>query len=296
MKKLYTLSLLFLGTSLQIFANSYKAETATPFFSLFSMLNPSAFDRNENLKSGVIIGLNKFGDTAYISNVKQSQLNGNWRSWYPTRNLCDSGRLVKNIPDGEWKGWYANGQVKFVYHFNARKLAALKDELRRQPKTKFYYIATKSPEVAASYYNAERIFGHKTSTRSSVFLSRQINHRPREVQHLPQIVEKNTEENEENCYLPPFTEALLHGNFTEYYESGKIKKTGMYINGLREGMWEEFSENGVKAVGTYHHGYPNGEWRYYDESGKLLKWRRFDHKGRTTEQFEFNKRNRYSKS
>lgn len=287
MKKLFTLSVLLLTTLPPIFAKGNSAETGGSFFSLFSELNSAPFFKNENLKSGVIIGLNKFGDTAYMSGVKQSQLNGNWRSWYPTRIPCDSGRLVKNIPDGEWKGWYANGQVKFIYHFNARKLSALKDELRRQPKTKFYYIATKSPEIAASYYNAEKIFGHKTSSRSSVFLSKQINHKPREVRHLTQLVESNTEINEDNCYLPPFTEALLHGNFTEYYESGKVKKTGVYINGLREGMWEEYAENGVKAVGTYHHGYPHGEWRYYSEEGKLLRWKRFDNKGRVSEEFNF---------
>lgn len=286
MKKLFTLPGLMLLFSVQIFAEN-GTETGSSFFGLFSELNTAPFFSNENRKSGVIVGLNRFGDTAYVSNLKQSQLNGNWRSWYPGRTLCDSGRLVKNIPDGEWKGWYANGQVKFVYHFNARKLAALKDELRRQPKTKFYYIATKSPEIAASYYNAEKIFGHKTSSRSSVFLSKQINHKPREVKHLTQLVENNTDVNEENCYLPPFTEALLHGNFTEYYESGKVKKTGVYINGLREGMWEEYAENGIKAVGTYHHGYPHGEWRYYSEAGKLLKWKRFDNKGRVSEEFDF---------
>jgi antitoxin component YwqK of YwqJK toxin-antitoxin module len=293
MKKLSTLIVALLILSVTVFAERKALETGVPLFSLFSALNTSS---NEDVRSGIIVGLNRFGDTAYVSGVRKSQLNGNWRSWYPTRIPCDSGRLVKNIPDGEWKGWYANGQVRFVYHFNARKLAALKEELRRQPKTRFYHIATKSPEIAASYYNAERIFGHKSSSRSSVFLSKQINHKPREVSHLTQIVEKNTDVNDDVAYLPPFTEALLHGNFTEYYESGKVKKTGVYLNGLREGMWEEYTTAGIKAVGTYHHGLPNGEWRYYDETGKLLKWKRFDHRGKVSEEYDFDKRNRYSKS
>ncbi len=290
MKKLTTLYGLLMIFSIQVHATNNPAAFSTHLTGFFSS---GLLNLNETVKNGVLVGINEFGDTLYVANLSKSQLSGSWRSWYPTRLPCDSGRLVKNIPDGEWKGWYSNGQLKFVYHFNARKLAALKDELRRQPKTKFYYIANKPPEIAAEYYNAERIFGHKSTTPRSIFLSRQINHKTHQVAKLKTLVEYNTAEKDDDCYLPPFTEALLHGNYTEYYENGKVRKAGIYINGLREGMWEEYTEAGTKAVGTYHHGYPKGEWRYYNEHGKLVKWKRFDSKGRLSEEFVFEKNREY---
>ena len=66
-----------------------------------------------------------------------------------------------------------------------------------------------------------------------------------------------------------------------------IKETGLYLNGLREGMWEEFSLSNEKSIGTYRHGYRNGEWRYYNSQGKLVFWKRFDAKGRETEKYSF---------
>ena len=247
-------------------------------------------DRSEINKNGTVVGYNQYGDTQFISNYQRNQLNGEWRSWYHSRVQCDSGKLVKNVPDGEWKGWYPNGQLKFVYHFNARKLAALKDELRRQPKTKFFTIASKPPEIAAQYYNAGRIFGHEQEQRRSLFLTKQINHTPHTAVMLKNLVDYNTSPDDKAVYHPPFTEGLLHGDFIEYFEDGSIKKNGIYLNGLREGMWEEYSAAGIKAVGTYRHGYPNGEWRYYDKKGKLLRWKRFDAKGRLSESYEFEKK------
>ena len=291
MKKLTTISALLILFSIQLPAAESPITLISHLSGLFSS---GILSTNESVKNGVLVGINDSGDTLYVTNLSKNQLAGTWRSWYPTKSLCDSGRLVKNVPDGEWKGWYANGQLKFVYHFNARKLAALKDELRRQPKTKFYHIANKPPEIAAEYYNAERIFGHKSTSQKSIFLSKQINHKTHHVTKLKTLVEYNTAEKDDHCYLPPFTEALLHGNYTEYYENGNVRKAGVYINGLREGMWEEYTETGVKAVGTYHHGHPHGEWRYYNEQGKLLKWKRFDTKGRVSEEFNFEGRGKLS--
>ena len=249
-----------------------------------SRLNKLKASLNEN---GIVVGYNEFGDTQYVGNYRRSQLYGEWRSWFNNGLPCDSGKLVKNVPDGEWKGWYANGRLKFIYHFNARKLAALKDELRRQPKTKFFVIAGKPAEVAAQYYNARMIFGHKSDRRESIFLTRQINHPPHSATVLKEVVENNTDAESGENYMPPFTEALLHGNFIEFNEDGSIRKSGIYINGLREGVWEEHKPGGVKAVGTYRHGYPNGEWRYYDQRGKLIKWKRFDNKGKLSEEYAF---------
>jgi antitoxin component YwqK of YwqJK toxin-antitoxin module len=81
---------------------------------------------------------------------------------------------------------------------------------------------------------------------------------------------------------------LLHGKFTSFYPDGRVKETGNYRSGLREGLWEEHSDKeSIKAVGTYYHGQKKGDWRYYTTGGKLLEMREYDNGGVETMQHQF---------
>ncbi|WP_315817459.1 hypothetical protein [Paraflavitalea speifideaquila] len=75
---------------------------------------------------------------AFSGASKRGRLHGTWMSWYHPGQLCDSGRLVRNIPDGEWKSWYSNGQPRSLRTYNAYMLHRIKDEIaRRQAKATF---------------------------------------------------------------------------------------------------------------------------------------------------------------
>ena len=234
-----------------------------------------------------MVGINERGDTAYIGNVKKNKLHGNWASWYPNRVRCDSGRLENNLAEGTWKVWYPNGKPRYEYHFNARKLQALKDEIRRQPKARYYTLSQLPPSEAALHYNARYIFGHKIKRDPALLLNQQINHRPYSFEALDKLNELNAQEGE-NLYHPPFTEGLLHGAYTSWKADGNIHESGLYLNGLREGIWEIYKDGNVKGIGTYKHGRPFGEWRYYNANGKVLSWKRFDARGHVVEEHQFN--------
>jgi antitoxin component YwqK of YwqJK toxin-antitoxin module len=248
------------------------------------LLLPSA--RPVNPVNGVIVRVNEKGDTLYIGNMKKNRLHGNWASWYPNRQRCDSGRLENNMADGTWKVWYPSGRPRFEYHFNARKLQALKDEIRRQPKARYYTISQLPARDASLHYNARHIFGHSMQQEGSLLFSQQINHKPYVPAALEKLSELNAQEGDK-LYHPPFTEGLLHGSYTSWKQDGSVHETGIYLNGLREGMWEIYRDNGVKGVGTYKHGRPFGEWRYYSASGRLMSWKRFDAKGQVAEEHQF---------
>ena len=243
--------------------------------------------KKKSARNGLYVVLNDMGDTQFVSNYRKGQLNGQWISWFNNRKVCDSGLLVDDLPDGTWKGWYANGNPRYILQFSARKLNALKDELMRQPKTKYFALSQKSPEEASRHYNALLLFGHKPADNSSILLTKKVNLPSYSSENLRDIVAENTEVETRVSYKAPFTEGLLHGQFTSFHSNGAIKETGLYLNGLREGIWEEYNLRKEKAVGTYRHGYRNGEWRYYNTQGKLLYWKRFDAKGRETERFSF---------
>jgi antitoxin component YwqK of YwqJK toxin-antitoxin module len=247
-------------------------------------------DKKISIRNGLYVALSASGDTQFIGNFRKGQLNGEWMSWFNNRKVCDSGLLIDNVPDGTWRGWYANGNPRYMLQFSARKLNALKSELIKQPKTKYFILANKTPEEASRHYDAQLLFGHKTAEIKNTFLSKKVNHPVYSLEILKNIVAENADGSNYADYKAPFSEGLLHGQFTSYYTNGAIKETGIYLNGLREGMWEEFSLLHEKAVGTYRHGYRNGEWRYYNPQGKLLYWKRFDAKGKETEKYSFTKK------
>ena len=244
-------------------------------------------EKKNTRRNGIIVVFNERGDTQFVSNYRKGQLNGQWTSWFNNRNLCDSGLLVDDLPDGTWKGWYANGNPRYILQFSARKLNALKDELMKQPKTKYFILSQKSPEEATRHYNALLLFGHKPADNNSILMTKKVNLPSYSTESLRDIVAENTGEENRVSYKAPFTEGLLHGQFTSFHSNGGIKETGLYLNGLREGIWEEYTLRKEKAVGTYRHGYRNGEWRYYNSQGKLVFWKRFDAKGRESEKYSF---------
>lgn len=53
---------------------------------------------------------------------------------------------------------------------------------------------------------------------------------------------------------------------TNYYENGAVKETGFFKDGIPEGKWETFAEDGAKTAElTYQDGKRHGEFRVWDE-------------------------------
>jgi antitoxin component YwqK of YwqJK toxin-antitoxin module len=219
----------------------------------------------ENPVNGEIVRINDKGEMVFQRFVRKNRLHGNWSSWYPDR------------------------QPRFEWNFNASKLNAVKDEIRRQRKNRCYAFSQVPPGEAAQYFSAAYLFGHPASPSTAVVLSQKIQHQPYAPEALDRITRLNATEGDKS-YYPPFTEGLLHGTFTSLRPDGSLKETGLYLNGLREGIWEIYKEDQVKGVGTYRHGRPYGEWRYYSAEGRVLYRKRFDAKGQVIEEHHFKAR------
>lgn len=55
-----------------------------------------------------------------------------------------------------------------------------------------------------------------------------------------------------------------NGKFSEFYETGELKETGFYVNGLRDGIWKEFYKGGkIKSKGKYTKGEKVGIWKVF---------------------------------
>lgn len=59
-------------------------------------------------------------------------------------------------------------------------------------------------------------------------------------------------------------------NYTvkNYFQNGKIKETGAFVNGKMHGNWVNYHENGNKSgEASYEAGHKTGEWKVFDQDG-----------------------------
>lgn len=59
--------------------------------------------------------------------------------------------------------------------------------------------------------------------------------------------------------------------FKEYFENGKIKATGFYLNGEQQsGTWTNYYENGkTESIANYSNGKLDGNYKYFHDNGQL---------------------------
>ena len=213
----------------------------------------------------------------YSGSVRNGKLHGEWQSWYQDGLRCDSGKLVKGLPDGVWKYWDSNGNLIALRSYSADKYYRVKNEMIRYhpkrisfPLTQLYH---RNKPAALKYIEAFYLFG--VAGRK---------------EPLPELVTKNITSG--NAYKPVFDHALHHGLFINFSPDGSIKDSGYYKNGLRQGLWvHKDTSKKIMLKGSYINGQKSKEWKVYDDSGKLyeiifytpkgdVKWRkRFQKKG-----------------
>ena len=241
-----------------------------------------AFEKNKSagsfsMRAGTIIGLSGSGDTQFIAHYKRNKLKGNWISKFNNDQLCDSGALKNNVPDGLWKSWYANGQLRFIRHYNAFKLEKAKQDIKlRQSKAVMSAIAVLARtnlQAAYSYLHPDYSF-HTLASQPANFSSYDA------WLSLNERVSKNISE-ESTTYMPPFLECLHDGLYMNFYPDGSVKDSGYYKNGLRHGIWEEWLDDGnTKSHGFYTSGHKTDTWKFYDKEGTLRYVKTYNRDGK----------------
>ena len=64
----------------------------------------------------------------------------------------------------------------------------------------------------------------------------------------------------------------LTGAVVSFYDDGRLESRGTYIDGKREGLWEDFYEHGqLERRGNFKDGEHEGLWESFDEDGNLIK-------------------------
>ena len=63
---------------------------------------------------------------------------------------------------------------------------------------------------------------------------------------------------------------LLNGKVIEYYNNGKIKYDGNWVNGLQEGFGTFYFEDSSYITGQWKKGLPNVKITYYSENKNII--------------------------
>lgn len=236
---------------------------------------PIVIDKKHRHQSA-IVGFTASGDTLFTGGYKRGHLQGTWMSWYTQHQLCDSGRLERNIPDGEWKSWYSNGQPRSVRTYSAYLLHRIKNEIPRRGGRATFFAVTDIAKTDPSYAWQLLTPGYSYVTLAANAANPHV--------PAPRALEDRVEQNIESStlpYLPPFTECIHHGLYMNYYPNGNVKDSGLYNKGLREGVWEEWvSDGGMRSTGAYHKGLKQDTWKYYTTSGRLIGIKTYNRKGK----------------
>lgn len=78
------------------------------------------------------------------------------------------------------------------------------------------------------------------------------------------MLEKKSYSNGQNIY------EVKDNVLTYYYKDGKIKASGNYINGLMEGEWRFYWQEGlVWQVGYFKQSKKHGVWIRFDKNGEI---------------------------
>lgn len=200
------------------------------------------------------------------ANVKNHRLHGAWISFYPQAQKMDEGMLVKGVPDGAWKTWYPNGQLKSVRSYDADLFFKIQADIDlNHPKISRFIISDR--------YKKE---GKKVLQVLSAYYSFRI-HQKIIPADLALLVAQNQQEPAD--YHPPFKNALHHGLYMNYYENGAVQDSGYYNQGLRNGLWEHHLADGTFWRGLYKNGTRINDWKYYSSNGKLLLFIHYNQTG-----------------
>ena len=240
---------------------------------------------NKAYREGTAVGYYLSGKTQFIVNFSKDALHGQWRSFYESGQICDSGAFYRNIPDGEWVSYYENGQPQMTVQFNAKKLIQVREEMRR--------LYRPAPIITSStgtptFRGMGTLRGQQAYLRGQ-YLNLQQAIRPTALVgrfrgiSLKRKIDLNTVQHFP-FYAAPYDECLIHGLYKSYFPDGKLKDSGYSHNGMKTGVWQEYDAvQKTMSRGFYKKGMRRDEWKYYNDDGKFVFLRRYNKFGKEKE-------------
>jgi antitoxin component YwqK of YwqJK toxin-antitoxin module len=213
----------------------------------------------------------------YFVKEGTQMLEGPYTSYYIDGQVKQQGSYLSNDPIGTWEYYYENGNIKmtgeirdnqnyghwqYFYENGSSSMEGTLYQGRKEGLWQYYY-ENGHLKTRGEYQNGQPTgiwnwFYESGQLKSQVYY--QDNRGEfKEFYNSGKLKSSGLKVNDRN-----------EGAWEYYYENGTVQGRGGYVNGIKEGLWEFYHPNGVlSARGTYKDGLSEGEWAYYDQDGDM---------------------------
>lgn len=171
------------------------------------------------------------------------------------------GQFINGEPTGKFTYYYPTGEPSSVmefsnsgkdafckmYHKNA-ELMAMGLYVNQKKDSTWWYFNDKKQVLRQENYKNDLLHG-----QSTVYFPAN----PKEEKVL-------------RAEVTNYSNGSHHGEWTQYFKSGKVKATGIYKNGYFDGQVKYYYPSGeVQTSGWYKHNVKNGFWKTFDPEGDV---------------------------
>jgi antitoxin component YwqK of YwqJK toxin-antitoxin module len=213
-------------------------------------------------KNGIIIGEGIVKD--------DGNRNGSWKDFYPDGSLKSEGNYDNGKQVGEWKYYHANGKLEQTGKFNKQgkfdgtwKWYFDSGQLIREEHYRNGLkdgLSTEYDESGKVIEEGEFVDGNEDGPWFELtgdnFIRGNYRDGLRNGMWYNFYLESKEAKTDSICYFKGgFIEDNPNGKHTYYWENGKVKDEGNYVNGRKEGDWYKYNFDGTLfMVITYKQG------------------------------------------
>ena len=227
--------------------------------------------------SGTCVFKTQEGKVYAELNYKNGGAHGSFTWYYPNGKIQTKGAYFNDERDGEWVWYHVNGKLEKTGQYKfAKKIGTWKDyDENGKLEEEYSYLNGELEGVAKEYYNENGVLSSTVAYRqgekhgSTTFISEkgEISH----VRNYNQgLVVSYSYLGKDKKLVEPI---VVEGKKTEvvsYYANGTISRKYKLVNGMFDGKYEAFYEDGSKmSITNYNMSLRDGEALEYYKNGNI---------------------------
>ncbi len=213
-------------------------------------------------KEGIIITLKVYRKGNLVDREKINRYDNNglktgvWKEYYESFRVKKESNYKNDLLDGYYKEYYQNGSLRITLLYREGKL--VQENLQDEELVEYDTIYNEKGNVKEiRIVKNGRPWGINKKYNDSGRLELYSIY-----DEKGKLIEEGGVDEDGN----------REGIWQEYFENGAVKAKGKYIKNLKEGKWEFYYKNGtIEQVGKYERNRYSGLWQWYYENGNLWK-------------------------
>lgn len=228
------------------------------------------FVNNEKF-TGIV--LQDWEDKTHQKTYKDGKLNGLYRAYYSYGNLAFSGNFKNGKKQGLCEWYYKNGKIKEKGNYYNGNQVDFHEWYYENGKIKEKSII-KNGEYTSTQKFPENVLTDSLKDDLPTLYDFLFGQDIFDPFYVPEVEISETElMNVDGQNITYYDGKRFTGIGLEYFSNGNIKQKGSFINGLKNGLFEWFYDNGNICYSvTYKYGERNGCYTEFHLNGNL-KWK-----------------------